>query len=572
VRLQAHVRVLILEGSHEPRSITCGVWPVPDDFGGKRAGAGVVVNEVRPKPRARQGPVPGAGRGKEQEEDDQRQADLVKGLEARVLVAPDEGEPVGRKEGQKDAKHEGRHPFHLAWEPPREFLSEESEPGGAEQEGIENQSRARSQADAGQPGGFPLRPVSTAYISCRLQSDLPSRAPMVHGRPDPLFMHKPWARKRASDEVPTPVAVAVSDFCRRAGAPSSPSDVRDALSTLAADEDFRVHSLTETEPSARPLGPYAVVDVLGGTLQALAAQREACGYYQLVKAILEDEPRPLEPPGRGRGPASPAASSGAPPPSLPVKAVSDSPAASPASRQTPPAEQTVAERIAPKRRAAGSGGPAATLPRGRFAQLPSEQPTLDLLEPSRLSDLLTQHGHRPALLRALSTGRPQAISNEALDRALEAGGLLGRAIASEQELILSTLEEQRGAFGRAAWALGIRASELPAWAERLGITPAVDRIRDRFRREALQPAHWTARLDLLGKRKYLQDLGVSGDFERKVTEDLRRALDSTPGDTEERTAVLANRLGVSPEALRRSLLRLGLLPPAAPALSPQPPA
>jgi hypothetical protein len=103
------------------------------------------------------------------------------------------------------------------------------------------------------------------------------------------------------------------------------------------------------------------------------------------------------------------------------------------------------------------------------------------------------------------------------------------------------------------------------------MTEAVDRIRDRFRREALQPVHWTARLDLLGKRKYLEDLGVSSDFERSVTEDLRRALEATPGADDERTALLATRLGVSPEALRRSLLRLGLVSATSPSsISPQP--
>ena len=125
-------------------------------------------------------------------------------------------------------------------------------------------------------------------------------------------------------------------------------------------------------------------------------------------------------------------------------------------------------------------------------------------------------------------------------------------------------------MGRAAWALGVRANEFLAWAERLGVTLAVDRIRDRFRREALQPVHWTARLDLLGKRKYLEDLGVTTDFERSVTEDLRRALDATEGEPEERIAVLANRLGVAPEALRRSLLRVGLWPATAFPLSPHP--
>jgi hypothetical protein len=38
-----------------------------------------------------------------------------------------------------------------------------------------------------------------------------------------------WHRKRHPDDVPTPVAVAVSDFCRRARVPAPPALVRDAL-------------------------------------------------------------------------------------------------------------------------------------------------------------------------------------------------------------------------------------------------------------------------------------------------------------------------------------------------------
>jgi hypothetical protein len=393
---------------------------------------------------------------------------------------------------------------------------------------------------------------------------------MVDGPPNPLFMHKPWARKRTAEEVPSAVAVALGDFCRRAGAAAAASEVRDALSTLGAEEDFRVHSLAESEPSARPLGPYAAVDVLGGTAPALAAQREACGYYQLLRGFLAAEERTASPEAQAGGPAT--APGGAPrlKPSRPAETTASSARPPPAAPSPATASATLADRIAPRRRAAGSRDPSPALPRGRFAQLPSEQPPLEVLDSARLSALLAQHGHRPALLRALSSGRAQGISSQALDRALEAAGLLAEAVESERELVLSTLEEQRGAVGRAAWALGVRASEFLAWAERLGMTLEVDRIRDRFRREALQPVHWTARLDLLGKRKYLEDLGVTTDFERSVTEDLRRALEATQGAPEERTALLANRLGVAPEALRRSLLRLGLSPTAASSLNPHP--
>ncbi len=376
-------------------------------------------------------------------------------------------------------------------------------------------------------------------------------------------MHNPWARKRAADEVPTPVAVAVADFCRRAGAPAAPADVRDALSILAPEEDFRVRLLTDGEPPARPLGPYAVVDVLGGTPPSVAAQREGCGYYLLVRGILatqealhETAPTPAPPSAN-----APALSSG--------DGRTSSLLTAPKTRPAAPAT-TLSERIAPRRRPPSAKPASLATPRGRFAQLPSEQPSLEAMGAPDLASLLRQHGHRPALLRTLNADRGSSVPAHVLDRALERAGLLEGAEQTERELVLAALEEQRGALGRASWALGVRASELSGWAERLGIASEVARIRDRFRREALQPVHWTARLDLLGKRKYLEDLGVTSDFEQSVSKDLRHALEATDGSPEERTAVLATRLGVAPEALRRSLLRLGLFPGAPPPTLPQP--
>ena len=79
-------------------------------------------------------------------------------------------------------------------------------------------------------------------------------------------------RKRLPEDVPTPVAVAVADFCRRAKAPASPGLVRDALALLDDDDDTRVRQLTDAEPTAR-LGPFAVVDVILGTKTSVAAER-----------------------------------------------------------------------------------------------------------------------------------------------------------------------------------------------------------------------------------------------------------------------------------------------------------
>ncbi|MFP2926404.1 hypothetical protein ACLESO_14530 [Pyxidicoccus sp. 3LG] len=93
------------------------------------------------------------------------------------------------------------------------------------------------------------------------------------------------------------MAVAVSDFCRRAKSPAPAPEVREALALLAEDDDFRVRELTDAEPEAAPLGPFAVVDILRGTAASLAAQRQACGFYDVARELAhvreEKTPAPL---------------------------------------------------------------------------------------------------------------------------------------------------------------------------------------------------------------------------------------------------------------------------------------
>ena len=112
-------------------------------------------------------------------------------------------------------------------------------------------------------------------------------------------MNSQWQRRRQPEDVPTPVAVAVSDFCRRAKALASPAEVREALALLSEDDDFRVRTLTDTEPEVSPLGPFSVVDILRGTAPSLAAQRQACGYYEVVQELArvreEKTPAPVAP-------------------------------------------------------------------------------------------------------------------------------------------------------------------------------------------------------------------------------------------------------------------------------------
>src|SRR5512137_2205894 len=46
-----------------------------------------------------------------------------------------------------------------------------------------------------------------------------------------------WQRRREPDDVPTPLAVALSDFCRRAKSPASAAEVREALALLAPEDE-----------------------------------------------------------------------------------------------------------------------------------------------------------------------------------------------------------------------------------------------------------------------------------------------------------------------------------------------
>src|SRR5262249_56372117 len=123
----------------------------------------------------------------------------------------------------------------------------------------------------------------------------------------------------------------------------------------------------------------------------------------------------------------------------------------------------------------------------------------------------------------------------------------------ERGLMASALAEPGGGWGRGAWGPGLRGAELAALVSRLGLGPEVERLRERFRREALTPPSWTARLDLLGRRKYLEDLGVEREFEDRLRGDLGRELRALDAQAEDVPGALARRLAVSPTLVGRAL-------------------
>ncbi len=388
-----------------------------------------------------------------------------------------------------------------------------------------------------------------------------------------------WQRKRHPEDVPTPVAVAVADFCRRARSPASPGVVRDALSLLSEDEDFRVRQLTDADPEAFPLGPFALADIVSfGTDARTASQRQETGYYEMVRELV-----------RTRAEKKSAIDVTEPVPQKVVPHViveAPRPTRAPAALKRSKAE-VIAQKIAPKRREVGSAPtrqaaapqvfgtsflPRRQLPapRGRFTRLdPSRAPFEALLKPetkSAIEALVEQVPHRIALLRTLDQGytgrKAQPLTVEEVEQVLKRHELLRLVEKREREAIIAALGEARGASGKAAHALGMKDTELAAIIDQLGLEREVGELRERFVREALSPRNLSYRLELLARTRYLEDLGL----ERRFPEALKRDLTELIADVHEAVAsvpelveLLARQHALQPELLRRGLERLGLL-------------
>ncbi|NVI97421.1 hypothetical protein HV824_04710 [Myxococcus sp. AM009] len=386
-------------------------------------------------------------------------------------------------------------------------------------------------------------------------------------------MNSPWQRRRQPDDVPTPVAVAVSDFCRRAKAPAPAPEVREALALLAEADDFRVRALTDGEPEASPLGPFAVIDILSGTQAAVAAQRQACGFYEVARELAHVREQRTPPPA----PAEPTLTF-APPPAAEA---SSGKKGGKASKED--LEATVKERIAPRKRAPTEdtlGSPAdfaeepalsrrdLPRPRGRFTRV--EAPRASFLELTRLTGkpiveaALEAADHRFALLRALSqrfNGARGELTQMDLENVLRDHALMDTMVEKERRQVLDGFTGQRGAAGRVAWALGLSPSELQRLVSVLSLTEEVEALRERFRREALAAPHLTHRLDLLGREKYLADLGIQKKFADMLRKELERLVGEVLNDARdlhELADAVARKHGAPAELVFRALERLGL--------------
>ncbi|MGE6759731.1 hypothetical protein ACQKGO_17075 [Corallococcus interemptor] len=396
-------------------------------------------------------------------------------------------------------------------------------------------------------------------------------------------MISPWQRRRQPDDVPTPVAVAVSDFCRRAKAPAPAQQVREALALLTEEEDFRVRALTDGEPETSPLGPFAVVDILRGVTPSLAAQRQECGYYDVVQELAQVREEKTPPP--------------APAPTTPVFALPSSPTeetdAKTGRRKSAKAEAAaVQERIAPRKRATDTedadSAPAAPAaqqppaeeepprflkrelprPRGRFTRVEAQR--LSFFELTRaegketLEAAIQASEHRYALLRTLEhryNGPRGELTQVDMENVLRQHGIMETLEARERENLRTAVASQRGATGRVAWALGLSPSELQRLTHALAMEEEVEALRERFRNEVLATSHLTHRLDLLGRDKYLVDLGIQKRFADALRKELEKlAKDALPDATDLHSLanVVGRKHGAPAELVTRAFERLNL--------------
>jgi hypothetical protein len=387
-----------------------------------------------------------------------------------------------------------------------------------------------------------------------------------------------WQRKRAPEDVPTPVAVAVSDFCRRARAAASPAMVRDALSCVDESFDARLRALADTEPSASPLGPFAVVDVVSGTDQPEAAQRERDGRYAEIRQTLRAVASPV------LEPSKPVLVAVTPEAAPEPQAESNRPKSASHGKRSK-AEQ-LKERIRPRRRDPQvEEKPAETAepqvfgtsflprrnlpaPRGRFTRIDPQRASYEVLlrpESSELVEsLVAQVPHRFALWKTLDQGytgrRGHALTIDEVVALLERHHQARTLCVRERESVLAGVTDARGSLVKASQDLALRDRELERLITELRLEREVEELRERFRRDALDSKNLGWRLELVGRPKYLTDLGIEAKFELALARDLQRLLGDEPS-AQARWA-LAERIGkreaLDPHLLERAFEHLGL--------------
>jgi len=329
-------------------------------------------------------------------------------------------------------------------------------------------------------------------------------------------------------DVDAELAERVARWCAEAGRRSAAAEIRRALAPLGWDDLLSVRALLADPPPARPLGPFALVDIARGVAPELAAEREREGRYR-----IEEEPAQA---------ATDTAPSPAPPP--------------------------------PRRRAAARKRGKSVVIRRVRDRAPAQAavlPELPLVEELRrpegrtvLERLLRRHGARRATIaRALAAGWRRGDGappcEEDLSALLDHHGLAHAFERRERDEALHALRAARGFRPAAAERLALDVAGLDAALARLGALEQAERIRDERRSELRARATLAERVRLLlGDEARLHDLGlfeeIEGDLRARLPEHVR-ALKLGKAPLAE---ALARSLSVELPAAERIAQRFGL--------------
>lgn len=363
-----------------------------------------------------------------------------------------------------------------------------------------------------------------------------------------------WQKKRRPEDVPTPIAVALADYCRRTHFVAPASEVREALSFLAETDDFRVRMLTDGEPSSGdPLGPWAVVDMVGGATVETSALRQKCGYYELVKefclkqAVFETVST---------------ASAQAAVPLLAPKPLKESSARMSLSEKIAPKKRWSLSQEAPHNKTATTGWVSSRSVPGK--DVAWGQSFRDLFQPSgkSVAELhLSQFEHRVAIRESLSLqyagrgGKPLSLTD--VEELYRWHKLLEALQEQEQALLISAYSAHGGSDSKVALSLGMGVSSLRNLVRASGAENAVHEIKDGVKQTLLLEKRLPYRLEMAGRTRYLQDLGIENKYMDLLRKDLLLLL-RQEGKGKNSLAKVALAHEMNPESLARTMARLGL--------------
>jgi hypothetical protein len=380
-----------------------------------------------------------------------------------------------------------------------------------------------------------------------------------------------WQQYRNPEDIPTPLAIACADYCRRNQVPSTPKAVRAALALLPPDDDEKLKRLADDGALLPGCGPYALVDIVRGASVELALERQASGFYTALR-VSQKAPQ--------RGATQVVAST--------VPLFDESRLKAPVKRTR---AQSISDKIKPKKRdrfepeeilvqAKGinhtlSGASFLTkrnlpLPKGRFSQVDPSKLAADTLMKTEAKDMLValvdQSLHRDELWRTLETGytgkRGQALVVEDVLQVLEKHGLKKTLEEKERALILGGIVEHRGAVGRLAKDRNLSEASLKNLIVALKLKREVSEATERFTREALSHGNLSVRIELLFKTAYLNDLGIELKFKDRLKLELKNVIKEIKDDVsnpKDLVALLARKQSLSPEPLLKALEKLGLI-------------